>query len=229
MPVVLNQISLPIDVQIVGAMTLAQARTIASLATRNAGDNQTYDNTDFDLAIRKAAKEFQQLSGCAPIATVNGPTVASTGSLAGFPADLHPSNVTAISIGDFSVTQTDYQTIMKLRSDSPATGRPTHIAFVSWSTAALYPTPDDVYQVSITYEQPFTQWTPGTTDPITLNYPQEWMLGILMFGVPATLQRKEPENAGITSALRKDWENFCLQMNGESSLGTTQYQMERGD
>lgn len=89
---------------------------------------------------------------------------------------------------------------------------PVEVAFdYGTQNAYLWPVPDTVYTLRLTYRSAFTDVTTG--DP-TLNIPDEYIMGVLWWGVPAALQHTAPENGYANDAWAK-YRQFVREVKGD--------------
>lgn len=93
---------------------------------------------------------------------------------------------------------------------------PNQIALDYPGTAYLWPVPDTVYTVRLTYRSPFTGTDTGNP---TLNVPDEYMHGILQWGAPAALQHTSPENKFANDAWSK-WQNWLRDVSGDTGFAS---------
>lgn len=105
----------------------------------------------------------------------------------------------------------DTWVIPELTSDEP-----TQIALDYPNTAYLWPVPDSVYTLRVTYRSPFVDTDTG--DP-TLNIPDEYVHGILQWGAPAALQHTSPENRYANDAWAK-WQGWLRDVGGDTGFGS---------
>lgn len=68
-----------------------------------------------------------------------------------------------------------------------ASDRPSILAFRTDTQGIVWPTPASNWAVRLTYYEPSPQWVIGTSEDVTLNVPDEYMRGILVWGASAIL------------------------------------------
>jgi hypothetical protein len=233
-------------------MLIGDARDLVKLFARNAGDTTFYPDTMVDTAMQAAADELIMRANLLPridsVAVASAATTVS-GFPANFRPDrissvyLTGDNV-RVCMGATSPTAwkyveggrsgvpsepssatldiVDFNTILDYQISLATTGQPQAIGFQSWTTAALYPIPDDAYTLKVRWFDFFTTWTAGDSgaDDLTLNLPDDLLRQVLLYGAPAFLQHNDPEHAYATVSGRKFSEFIDRLVGSAGGLGT---------
>lgn len=203
-------------------MTLTAARLWARQFARNAGSSSEYSAADVDHALIVVGEQFARMTRCVRAAG----TVALTASIAvadcsGLTA-FRPERILDANIltKKCELEITDWQHLYKRQIECTSTGTPQLLAFETWTTANVWPTPDVNLSLRIRYWQPFTSWTPGTAGDasISFNIPDDMLAQILTYGVPAVLQHNQPEHRYASESWKKYLE-FEQRMMGAGNLG----------
>lgn len=201
-------------------MNLTTARSFVRQFARNAGDSSMYSDADVDRAIQAIADDFIFITKCTRL--VSSVTLTeSTAALPAFPTNFRPERLLSAYIGDYPpLDQVDHDVLRAARLANDSTDRPTLISFDSYTTGEVYPKPTATYlTLSLRWLEPFTTWTPGGTDPGTLNVPDDYLRTILMYGATSLLQHNEPEHKYAAESWQK-YATFRDSMRGSGGLGT---------
>lgn len=200
-------------------MNLTTARSWARQFSRNAGDSTMYTDADVDRAIQTVADRFIVKTRClktvSSIALSQGVAAAS---LAGIPT-FRPDRLVGAYLSTVAtpLMMVDYETYLASFVTDASQGVPTAIAFETPSTCYIWHTPNAAYTLRLRWTDFFTPWTPGGADPGTLNLADDFLRGILSFGVPATLQHNEPEHKYASAT----WQRYLEFEKDNLSAGST--------
>jgi hypothetical protein len=227
----------PVAAPVTGTMTLTTARAWLQRSGRNANPGP-YDATDLDLAIAKAGNWFVDttdlLRRVDAVSLTADSIAADLSALTGFRPELlrgilltDTGGAPVPGYGDV-LGRLVWDALWAKRTASDATGEPQFIAFRSWTSASVYPTPAANRKLEIEWSPRFTAWTPGTDTPdaIVLNVPHDLMIEILDTGAVAKLQMMEketPQAAGKWQA----FERWCQSKRSAGSMGATSLTRER--
>jgi hypothetical protein len=91
-----------------------------------------------------------------------------------------------------------YQPGLDQWTQGAGNGVPRAIGFLNPTTGYLYPCPDAVYSLALTYVEPLTEWTIGGTS-VTLNIPDEYLEPVLWYGAPAVLETPDPNDRATST------------------------------
>lgn len=204
-------------------MSLTTARLWARQFARNAGSSTEYSNTDVDHALIVVGEQFARVTRCVraagSVALAAHSAVADFSGLTAF----RPERILTAHIltKQCELEITDWQHLYKKQIECASEGAPRVLAFETWTTANVWPTPNVDLSLRIQYWQPFTNWTPGMAGDaaISFNLPDDYMTQILTYGVPATLQHNEPEHRYASESWKKYLE-FEQRMMGAGNLGS---------
>lgn len=173
-------------------MILTEARETVRDGVLHISQN-TFEDAKIDRAIRFPGNDFVNHTKCtratADVAITSSTPALDITATSGMSA-FHPGQLINCRIGTRRpLDVVDFNYMLHLHENHTASGRPTHIAFNGPGDALLYPTPDANYTLKVTWDEPFTVWTPGDNDPdnITLNIPDRYIDAVLWFGASAAL------------------------------------------
>jgi hypothetical protein len=200
-------------------MNLTEARAFVRQFARNAGDSGMYPDSEIDRAIQTVCDDFIDYVRCTRTTTALALTAGSS-SLPALPSLFRPERLLRAWIPAKGVLdKLGHGDLLKLQIDEGNTGLPQFVAFDSFSTGEVYPTPEagSAYSLKIQWYEPLTVWTPGGADPGTLNLPDDYLRQILIYGATATLQHNEPEHKFASESWKK-YLAYRLQMHGRGGL-----------
>lgn len=120
----------------------------------------------------------------------------------------------------FDLQRAPYRHIADRLTNRLSVGRPEWIAFRVPSTAVVAPAPDASYTVRLTYYQPLVTWTSGTESPgdVTINIPDEYVRGSLLFGAAAALLAKDPADI-VYQVQWRQFQNHINQVRAAVGMG----------
>lgn len=198
------------DVDLALALTAYDARQYTRQFARNAGSSAEYADADVDRAVMTVLERFCRLTRClsrADTATLTAADTAVDLTALGDGFDARRL-VDAFAAGvACALRQVGYPELHRRAVECPRTGKPELIAFLDAQTAAVYPTPDAGYTLTLRWWEPFTVWAPGCSDTIAkgifLNARRDHLIQILPWGPPPVLQHNEKEHAYATESWQK--------------------------
>lgn len=181
-------------------MLLSVARTYSRDYVRNGTDTTAYPDATVDRGLFTLGARFcRRTKYLTSSGTAN---IATTG--------LVTSPITRVQL--LSVLKAGLATPLEMVSYEQLYERKTNvdternlIAFTSTTAAEVYPAPSATTVATFLYWQAFTSWTFGTADAVTLDLPDAIWAEIIPYGIPALLNKAEPENAFLSSP---SWQEY---------------------
>jgi hypothetical protein len=199
-------------------MNLTTARQWLKGEARNAGDTSMYDDSDYDRALILAMQDFNRRTR---FLQTTSDVVITAGAVAmgtlptGFRSAL-TLRLWCPAKGRLRLI--DYPSLLYKAVNDTGTGYPRYVAFKSWSTGEVWPTPDANYVLKLLWLSPITLWTPGAPgDAITLELPDEVLPGIIATGGVYHLQANQTD--GIADKCRREFEQYIIENMGRGGLG----------
>ncbi len=203
-------------------MTLTAARAWVRQFARSGAASSQYSDTDIDHAIMVVGEQFARITKCAraaeTVALAAHSAVADVSGLTLFrPERIMDANILT---KECPVEIVDWQHLYQRQIECTSEGTPELLAFETWTTANVWPTPNVALSLRLRWWQPFTSWTAGTAEDasITFNLPDDFMTQILTYGVTATLQHNEPSHKFASESWQK-YLAFEQKMMGAGNLG----------
>lgn len=204
------------------AMTLTTARQVLKESVLHSGSDQ-YGPIKLDTAILGCGNEFVRETNCSieviQFTWTSGTAIINLVSGAPAVTDWHQeqfmfaylTNEGAGSSGagdeGFDILRVvPFDSILRRRQANDTTGLPTMLAMVDDSRMAIYPRPNDNYNLNVKRRSPFTVFTPGTADAenVTLNIPDEWIHSVLRTGGKLYMIGGAPGHPDA-DAMRPEW------------------------
>ena len=234
--------------------TLTDLRTTLKAIARNAKDSTEYGPMALDIAIRTACNTFISATRFTKkldtLALTAGTYTIDVSTITHFRPDmlliayLTGTNVKASSGGSYEIGRYytegaysfgpgdydpnlfrfDFQELNRLRIAMNLSQQPRAVAFDTWTTGMVYPTPDQSYTLNLLWSPPFTSWAYGVADgsgatAVTpFNLPDEILDQIMATGALAFLQQNEAEHAYATPR-GKDFKELIKANAGKGGLG----------
>jgi hypothetical protein len=213
------------------ATTLADARDIVTRSVLRIGTNAV-DNAQIDFAIRSATREF--FRRVRPLRTVDESLTTTADQI-----EVDLSALTGFATENLIKVELDYSSSgMWVSAQIISTGRirelsgraypgsnpyfgyavrtvargaDTYAAIDNDGQLLLYPVPTDVYPLRISYWEEPTSFTLGEAVPasVTLNMPDRFIDGVLMYGVPCYYEEKRA-GAQTSARSRAMFDNFIV-------------------
>jgi hypothetical protein len=196
-------------------MLLSAARTLVRAHLRSGDSTDRYPDTRVDAAILDAGNDFVNRTRCTSSSfTVNlvadSDTVSFSGAPSGFRAHLieevllnESADYLRATIGDGEVRVVDLAHLRRKQKEDNAGGAPILLAFVSETSAEVWPTPEAAGTLTVWYDPPFTVFTPGADGATVLNIPDHLIQSVLAnrAALTAQLPDVEPIDRQIRTAL----------------------------
>lgn len=218
-------------------MTLTEARDIVRRAIRDGNDDTMFPTLDVDRTIQFAGDRFVNKTRLLKASN----DVAIAESVADFPittlvtAGFRPDRLivaTLISPTDTidgkALTVVSYEELIRLKDTSTTEAMPQALNFLSWTSASVWPTPDQAYTAKVLWYPPFTVFTAGTTDPgsVTLNISDDLLRPVLIYGAASvlTLPTKDRKFAAEAWAAYLEFEKSHM---GAGNMGVKAIQLTR--
>jgi len=205
-------------------VNLSTARTWVRQYARNAGDSSMYSDADIDRAIATVGNRFVRETRCLKTTDSLALTTSSS-ALPSLPTGFRAERsirawVLLAGVAKGTLQFPLHSDLVEAQIRRARTGLPMFIAFDSWTTGEVYPTPDQDYTVKLQWQQFFTTLAPdGSTDgATTLNLPDDWLAEILPYGPTAVLQHNEKEMKYAAETWQK-YLDFELRMKDAGNLG----------
>lgn len=186
-------------------MTLTEARALVRQFSRNGLDSTMFSDADVDRAIMVVGARFCRTTRCIHIVEEltleQGESEVDVSTL---PDNFRPEQVRKAFVEDVEepLQLVTWETLYRNLVEDDSEGTPTMLAWEDDETPHVWPVPDEDAETLLLHRwQPFTQFTAGHASPdnVTLDIPDDDLIEILTFGVPATLNHTSPEH-GYASA-----------------------------
>lgn len=200
-------------------MNLASARDFVRQFARNAGDSSIHPDANIDRAIQLACDEFLRRTRLLRTVSTLSLSLGSA-ALPALPTGFRPERlIRAYIAGQGELDVTDHATLAARRLAYNETGLPEIVAFTSWTSGEVYPTPGSAYTLSLLWHEPMVTWTPGAAgSSVTPNIPDDQLRPILCWGATAYLMMTEESNQSAVGKCRDEFERFIASQSG-SSIG----------
>lgn len=155
------------------------------------------------------------VTSTATVSTVASTATVDISSITG----LRIPRVRSIFADDYPVRPKSLDNLRTQRRNAGVgSGRPSMWAEQDSDTLLLWPVPSAVYSLSITYAAPFTD-VYSAENP-ELNVPDEFVMDLLMFGVPPCVEMNDPSAAYQSESWKKFTETIVPQIASLASTAT---------
>lgn len=224
-------------------MNLTEARQLVRLNSQNAGSSDAYSDTMIDLCIMSlfkiACQDARMIRKSGTCTFVAGQDTFDLTHLfeQGFAAH-RLQGIFLVSGNSWTskISMTDMETIAQLRTQPvpnqpmPISSQPAFIAFEQTSDTfgQVWPTPStsNSYNGKIMWHAPYPSWRPGAAGddidisaPDYIEMPDEFARALLTQGVPAMLQRQEPEKQATVVLASQWYRDWISRLRDQGSLG----------
>ena len=216
-------------------LTVGYARSLLQITARNAGIS-AYSPQILDVHLKTAfmamleRTQLGYLTITVPVGTMVDPDTGNNYSfdIAEVNSDFLDSRFICAMIANKVMKVYDFPTLARKYDQSASlplpTGEPREIGFYNHTFMYVYPDPDQVYDMQITFRSPLVTWTDGATDSDTLatviNMPEEPARDSVIFGAAYFLESSNKEMAASTTARYKDWQDKLAFWTGHSNQQT---------
>jgi hypothetical protein len=226
---------------------LTDAITKVRYYARSAGSSTAYTDAEITDAIQTVCDEFIRITKCTKRVDTISLTAAAAGVLPTLPTGFRPdrlisayltgSNVVSSSSGYYNPIYGEgrrdgwgppysatlgvipYQQLIEMKYTGAVTGQPQYLAFssgvVESAAGEVFPVPGETYTANLLWFKAFS------TADSTWVIADDYLSQILSRGVPAFLQRTEPE---ATYAVREwaEYQNWVREVATAGNLGATE-------
>ena len=193
------------------SITVGYSRGLLQVTARNGGV-AAYSPTILDMYLKTA---FQQMLERTQLGytTITQATTANTYTYDLSSTTFLDSRFVYAMIGNKVLKSPDFPTLARYYDTTinpvAPVGEPTSVAFYNHNQMYVYPNPDAVYSIELTYKAPLIAWTEGATDGTTtavvINLPEEAARQCVVYGAAYYLESSDKEMAASTSARFKEW------------------------
>jgi hypothetical protein len=204
-------------------MTVAQAIAELRSAARNA--NESAESAEqCERAIRALGLDFERRSRC----TRQRDNIALTSGNRNLPSfvsgnmiDFRPSRLVRAYISTHPPLEVmDYAAVMWRHYQNVSSDMPAVLGFQTYTSGAVWPTPDQDYTLEFLWRPKFTSWVIGDGDDTELNIPEEILIGAIRWGGAAFLQSTYPEQGYAKEAWQR-YLAYAAECRSANTLGST--------
>lgn len=191
-------------------MTITQAIAIVTQALKTNSYGEARIRDGIAWAGTRFLRETGTVRKLADKTCTPGSSTLDTSTITDFrPERLQMAYVTANKEGLMVYAAS---AMLRMQQQKPCTGTPKGIAWITDTSAELWPTPSTADTIRIIYSQPLIDVV-NSSGGTTINIPDEYLHDVLRFGATAATEHNDPDALYADKAFQR-FEDFIQQIKG---------------